>query len=189
MATSEPRFGLVDDEELERPEPEPVEASAAGSVLEVIRRRREERSAEREYDLLVPGYGGLLVLRCSPLRGDQQTVLRQRIDRSKDPAKDFALAADVLVAVCERVLARRTREGPLESLDPSGEDVGINARLAELLHVESTTARGLVRALFDKAPSPEMAAAKEVGEYLAWAQGEDVDLDDELLGESPAGRP
>lgn len=165
-------------------EPDPVEAESSGSVLDVIRARRGARITEYEYDMPVPGYGGLLILRCTPLRGEMLTTLRLRLERSKDPSRDFALAADILADVCVDVRARRQAGGEWEPLDPTGDPVGINERLAELLQVEATTARQLVRAVFSLAPSPEMAAGDAVGDYLAWAQGADADLDDGLMGES-----
>jgi hypothetical protein len=173
----------TDSDAIDEPVPEPIEAES-GSVLDVIRSRRDSRAAEHEYDMPVPGYGGLLVLRCTPLRGETLTKLRLRLDRSKDPSRDFALAADVLSAVCENVLARRTPEAELEPLDPTGEPVRLTERLAELLQVEASSARQLVRAVFSLAPSPEMAVGDAVGDYLAWAQGADADLDEGLLGES-----
>jgi len=165
-------------------EADPVEVPPSGSVLDVIRERRTARAAEHEYDMPVPGYGGLLVLRCAPVGSATLTTGRLRLERSKDPARDFALAADILVEACENVLARRTPTGELEPLDPTGEPVAINERLAELLRVEVHSARELVRAVFSLAPSPEMAVGDAVGDYLAWAQGADADLDDGLMGES-----
>jgi hypothetical protein len=180
-ATDERATWLDETDELE---PEPVEVSPAGSVLDVIRERRSARATAQEYEMPVPGYGGLLVLRCAPLRGETLTTLRVRLERSKDPARDFALAADILIAVCEDVVARRTPGAELEPLDPTGEPLELNERLAELLHFDATTARQLVRELFGKAPSPELAVGDAVGDYLAWAQGADADLDDGLMGES-----
>jgi hypothetical protein len=194
MSATDERAGLGEAErELERSswrngepadEEDALEVPSAGSVLEVIRERRSARAAEHEYDMNVPGYGGLLVLRCTPLRGEDLTRLRVRIERSKDPSRDFQLAADILIAVCENVLARRKVGAELEPLDPTGEPVAINERLAELLRVEASSARELVRAVFALAPSPEMAVGDAVGDYLGWAQGADADLDDGLMGES-----
>lgn len=165
-------------------EPEPVEVAPAGSVLDVIRARREARAAEHEYDMPVPGYGGLLVLRCEPLAGEDLTPLRLRLERTRDPARDFALAADILAGACVNVLARRAPGAKLEPLDPTGDPVTIGERLAELLRVDATSARELIRAVFSLAPSPELAVGDAVGDYLSWAQGADADLDDGLKGES-----
>lgn len=172
------------DDQVDELEPETIEVRPAGSMLDVIRERRNSRVTEHTYHLLVPGYDELLALRCTALRGETLTQLRLRLERSKDPARDFALAADILANVVEDVVARRTKTAEWESLDPSGEPVPLGERLAELLQIESTSVRQLVRAVFDKAPSPEMAAGDAVGDYLAWAQGADADLDEGLLGES-----
>ena len=165
----------------------PVDVDAETSVLDVIRHRRRSYVAEHSYDMLVPGYAGLLVLRCGPLTREHQTRTRlrlEKLERQKDPSRDFAINADTLISVCEEVLARPSARAPLEPLDPTGESVKIDARLAELLQVETSSARELVLVLFEKAPSPEVAVGVAVNEYLSWAQGLDADADEDLLGES-----
>lgn len=164
-----------------------LEKPAHESALDAIRRYRETHVAEQHYDMVVPGYGELLVLRCAPLRGDAQTKTRlrlEKLERAKDPSRDFAINADTLVDVCEQVLARHTRDGELVSIDPSGEPVKIESRLADLLNVEAPTARELVKSIFAGVPSPEISVGVEVGRYLDWAQGVDSDVDEGLLGES-----
>jgi hypothetical protein len=189
-AELEPTPAWLDETVVLEPEPEPegVEVEPAGSVLDVIRGRRSAKAAEHEYDMPVPGYGGLLVVRCAPLAGEALTPLRLRLERSKDPSRDFALAADILIAATENVLARREARAELEPLDPTGDPVTFTERLAELLRIEEIDprhpARSLVRAVFSLAPSPELAVGDAVGEYLLWAQGADADLDEGLLGES-----
>jgi hypothetical protein len=176
---------LEETAQLDEPEPaDTIEVAAAGTVLDVIRERRETLAVEHTYLMLVPGYNELLALRCTPLRGRELTQLRLRLERSKDPSRDFALGADIVINVCEAVVARRTTADPWESLDPTGDDVTVGERLAELLRVEATSSRQVVRALFDLAPSPELAVGDAVGDYLSWAQGADADLDKGLLGES-----
>jgi hypothetical protein len=180
----EPVPAWLDEPAEAAPAPEPIEVGAAGSVLDVIRERRATKAAEHEYDMKVPGYGGLLVVRCVPLSSGVLSPLRERLERSKNPERDFALAADILIAACENVLARRSAADELEPLDPTGEPVTFTERLAELLRVEARSSRELVRELFSLAPSPEIAAGIAVNGYLEWAQGLDADLDSGLSGES-----
>lgn len=161
-----------------------VEAVAGGSVLDAIRRRHDELRREHFYDLKVPGYRGCLVLRCAPIRGAKLTQLRIRLEQSKDPERDFGLNADVLIDSCQQVLGRERPEDELETLDPTGEPVRIDARLAELFGVQTDRARDMVYRLFDAAPSPELACGVAVGEFAAWSQGAELDAEDELLGES-----
>ena len=175
------------DDQVE-PEPEPVEAPAEGSVLDVIRRRRESYHAEEHYYALVPGYEGLFALECGPLKAETQTATRvrmQMLERKGDPARDWAINADTLIAVTERVVGRVSIGSPWESIDTlTGEPVRIEERLAELLGVEAASARELLRAVFDKVPSPEVAIGVRVNEYLEWAQGLDLDADRLMMGES-----
>jgi len=161
-------------------------APAAGSVLDVLRAKTRELAAAHEYDMVVPGraWAGRLVLRCEPLQASTLTTLRMRLERSKDPERDFALNADVLINACVDVLGRRTRT---DELVPLGGDVPmtIGAPLADALGLDGmTTSRQVLRALFSGVPSPELAVMNAAGDYLSWAQGADEDLEVDALGES-----
>ena len=165
-------------------------AGGNGSVLDVIKARREEIAAEHEYLMYVPGYQRLLAIRCHPLSGAVVTAARTRMERSKNPECDFGLAADLLIEACDEVIARKTRQSEWEPIAPDGLPTQLDHRLAEMFGFvpdpESSlgSARQLVRSLFDKVPAPEMSVSVHVGEYLAWCQGEDVDVEEELLGEA-----
>lgn len=173
----------------------PIEVPVDETALDAVRRRREEHQAEKTYDLLPPGYGGCLVLRLGPPTAEVQTMTRlrmEKLERKKDPNRDFALNADTLIAVCEEVLVRKTRAAPLEPVLVDGEPVALDAGLAEALGVTVDPrhpGRSLVRDLFRGAPAPEIAVGVHVNQYLEWAQGLDADSDEELLGESQAGTP
>jgi len=167
--------------------PDPIEAEAAGSILDVIRQRRQGRTADHAFHVLVPGYRGLLALRCVPIPSDEMTELRGRIaaaERAQDSAVDLAVASDFLIRACDSVVARRTRAAAWEPLDPNGDPVGIDSRLADLLGLEATSARQALLGLFSLVPSPDMAIQTAVSAYLDWARGVDADADEELLGES-----
>jgi hypothetical protein len=172
----------------------PLVKPAEETVLDVIKRRRAEHVADQFYDMLPPGFDGCLVLRCSALSGEAQTATRVKLaalERKKDPTRDFAINADTLIAVCEEVLARKTRTDPLVPLVP-GETVRIDWRLAEVLGVpkalglepEQVTARMLLKEVFRGAPSPEISIGVHVNDYLEWAQGLEADTDEGLMGES-----
>jgi len=172
----------------EEEQPEPIELAPEGSVLEVIRARRARHAAEQHLDVLVPGHGDLLALRCRPLHAEEMGEIRKRIEaleRTKNPMVDYTLAADLLITATREVIARKGLREPWEPIDPTGEPTGISTRLAELLHLDAPSARLCLRGLFEFAPSPEMAITSCVGEYLAWARGESADETDQLLmGES-----
>ena len=175
---------------------EPLRAVPKTSpVLEALRAKREQLSRERYFDVELPGYGGLWVLRCGPVATETMTVLRERMQRSKSPARDFNLNADWLFHATREVMVRTTTEEELEPLrDAEGEPVGIDVRLVDLLGEAvpelqgCEKARELVRALFAGANSPDLAVSIAAGEYLEWASRAGNEIDEELLGESPAAR-
>jgi len=141
------------DEELEGEVPTPIYAAPGDSVLDAVRKRREALAGDRYHDLEVPGYNGCLVLRCGPIDAAKLSQVRDRLTRSGGGAKlDYSFNADIVVDSCREVLGRRRPEDVLESIDPAGEVVRIDERLAELLGVKVTTARDLLRIVYQGAP-------------------------------------
>lgn len=159
--------------------------AASSTVLSMLRARRAAHTAEQTYDIAVPGYDELLMLRCGPLAGARFTVLRERHERSRSPERDFNLNADMLLAAVRDVLARRTTEDELRALDPD-EPTGIDDVLASGLGLTSTSGRELVRELFGAAPIPEVSLNTAMGGYMEWATGVNADADETFAGESPA---
>lgn len=154
------------------------------SVLEALRAQRARHVADRHYDVDVPGYDGLLVLRLGPIASPVLTRLRLRAERSRSPDVDFNLNADTIIAACRAVLGRARREDMLVPLkDTEGEPVRIDDRLAELLGIDATVARDVLRTLFEGANSPELAVAATGGSYVDWAASANAEADEEFLGE------
>lgn len=153
------------------------------SVLEALKERRRDATLQRFLDIDVPGYRGLLVMRCGPLPGKMQTRIRERYDRSRSPDRDFNLNADTLIAACHSVLGRRTLRDPLQELDPD-DPVRIEERLAQMLDLPAGSARDVLRGVFGMANSPDLAITAEAGRYIEWASSATDEVDEELLGES-----
>jgi hypothetical protein len=174
------------DDQFEDVITEPVPVNPA---LAAIRAEREKAAERHVYDLDVPGYGGLLVIRCGPLGGNRATILRERWERSKDPRRDFNLNADTIIGACREVLGRPT---PLEPLQPLAPDpMIVDSELAELLHLEidtidgaKPTAREVLQALFSAAHDPDIAIGVAGGEFMAWAASAEDQVSEEALGES-----
>jgi hypothetical protein len=168
------------DEQLETVEMAAVESP----ILDSIRARRAEQAKERHYDIDLPGYGGLLVLRCQPIPARTLTVLRERLERSRSPDRDYNLNADTLIAACREVLGRAEAHHPLTVLtDQNDEAVKVDERLAEMLRLPAESARDVLRCLFEGANSPEAAVMMAAGQYMEWAASANGELDEELLGE------
>jgi hypothetical protein len=186
---TDPMVELVEqpgDPELLEPESNGHKAEAAGSLWEQIQARRAQLAQDRHLDLEVPGTFGLFALRLGPVTGKKQAQLAERLRKSQSPDRDFNLNADYLIAACQQLLGRDDPEAELVELtDDRGEPLRLDRRTSEAFHLpEETTARALVRHLFAGVPSPEWAVTLAGGEYLAWAAGQNQDLDEEALGEA-----
>jgi hypothetical protein len=173
------------EEELPEEEARPIQAAPGDSVLDAVRKRREALAYDRYFDLDVPGYNGCLVIRCGPIDATKLAQVRERLTRTGGGAKlDYAFNADIIIDSCREVLARRRPADTLESIDPEGELVRIDARLAELFGVETKRARDLLRVLYEGAPSPEVAVERAQIDLYQWSSGMEGELEEEMLGES-----
>jgi len=159
--------------------------AASSTVLSMLRAKRAAHTAAQTYDISVPGYDELLVLRCGPLPGAKFTVFRERHERSRSPERDFNLNADMLLAAVQDVLVRRTPDDELQPLD-ADDPIGLDERLAQGLGLNAKSGRELTRELFGAAPIPEMAVNTLMGSYMEWATGVNADADETFAGESPA---
>lgn len=149
-------------------------ANGNGSHLEWVRARHEQLSGERSTDIPVPGYQGRLAFRFGP-------VPWRAIKRSQDLiAKDDAdgrgsLTAnmDVIITACRDVLADGA---PIDDAGPTR----IDAKLAELVGSDTTTARELLAWLFG---SNELGIGVMAGELVTWSQEMHTETTEELVSE------
>jgi hypothetical protein len=163
----------------------PVADDGSAAVMDLLRAKRAEHTASRTYDIDVPGYGGLLLIRCGPPPPGALARLRVRYERSRSPERDFDMNVDLLIVACVDVLYRpdaKAEPRPISLGDP----MGLDERLAEGLGLDAKSGRELVRQLFGKAPSPELAVNSVMGNYLEWAAAVVDETDADFLGESPA---
>ncbi len=196
MEHDQPTQALPPVRDEDWPEPELEEVGGNGdrpthspqSALDAIKAQRAAQSETRTLDLPFPGSRGLIGLRLGPVPAAQLSRITERVVNSKDPERVFSANADILIAAHVAVLHRFSTEEPFSPLvDPvSGEPLRLGERLAELLDIKETRARGLIRALFDQANSPALAVQLAAGEYQEWAGSANEELDLEFVGESPA---
>lgn len=159
--------------------------ASPSSIFELLKAKRAAHVVERTYDVDVPGYGGLLVIRCGSLPGSWLSKTADRRETSRSPERDFNANADTLIAACREVLARPSIDDELQPLDED-EPMQIDERLAEGLGIDVTRGRLLVRQLFGAAPIPELALGDAMGGYIEWARAVNADADEAFAGEAPA---
>jgi len=167
-----------------------VAASGNGkptSVLDALRAVRERQAVEHTLDLEVPGWTGLLALRLGPIPAVQIARIADRVQSSRSPERAFNANADMLIAATRAVLGRASRSGEWEVLPgDNGEPLLLGEELAEKLGLRATRARDLVRELYDRANAPDLALGSAANDYIEWATTTNEELDDSMLGESPA---
>ena len=156
------------------------------SILEALRARRDDFVGDRFVDLEVPGWAGCLALRCGSVTSATMRRLRQRLDKSRSPDRDFNYACDVLVAACREVRGRATQQDRMTTLVYNGEPMRIDLELANALGIPAQGARDVVRQLFERAPTPDVAVGATIQRYMEWAGALDEEIDSDYLGESNA---
>jgi hypothetical protein len=168
-----------DDDEIKFP---PSLPSATANVLDALKAQRARAVEERTYDVVVPGWGDLLVLRLGAITGQQQQRL---VERAQRRTAQTNADADFLIAAFREVLGRATPQGELAVLvDADGDQVGLDERLAHLLDLGPVRrARDVLDLLFARANSPSLAIASAANEWLEWARSASDEIDEDFLGE------
>lgn len=165
-----------------------IEETTGGSVVDMLRRRRQALASETTTDLDIPGYGGELFARYHLIDGKQLNAIATKVQKTEREASARALFAsiDVLIAACDGLYIRDhgVEKGVHEVM---GEDTPVryDQRLAEFLQYEGAlganpTARGVVLGLFG---NNELAILTHSGNLQRWMMGLEAQNDEEFLGE------
>lgn len=161
--------------------PDDAPSTTPTSVLDALRAQHARAAAAQTFDVVVPGWGDLLVLRLGSITSAQQQRLIERA-RSQSRTVD----ADFLAAAFQSIHGRATSTGDLvEIVDDDGDSIGLDRRLADLLGLGPVkSARQVLDLLFSRANSPALAISAAASEWSEWARGANDDVDEGFLGES-----
>lgn len=156
--------------------------TASTAVLDVLRAQRDRVVQEHVFDVVVPGWRDLLVLRLGAVSGPQMERLTARLGR---PNATATFNVGVIVASFRSVLGRTTPTGELTTIvDSDGDPVGLDKRLADALGLGPVeSAREVVERLFQYANSPTFALAAAANEWGEWARGAGDEIDESFVGE------
>jgi hypothetical protein len=166
-------------------EPELPPQAADDSVLAALRAQRDELGEEHTYDVDVPGWKGLLVLRFGAISQAQQSALLSRIVASK--GKQIQMHnLDLLIAAYRCGLGRSRPGGELRVIMDSDQDPASLKDLVEIVGLGEAPerAREAMRLLFQGANSPETSLTAVSNEWHEWATNENEEADRDFLGES-----
>src|SRR4051812_32253240 len=93
------------------PVPEPT-TPRNESTLERLRAKRAEKAHEATpLELPIPGYDGELVCKYRPLTWGELKKIGEKVDKSKNPARELHAHCDTLILACEGFYVRE--EGQL----------------------------------------------------------------------------
>lgn len=152
------------------------------SFRALVQARREELQAGHTIDLDVPGWEGVLRARYRPVDWREMRRIGARVNRDRSNVDDFTrelyVAADTIVAACEEVLKPN-------GAGWKGTGQRWSAELAHALGIEDPqTPRQAIFALFGS----DRLVARHFAELNAWMEGENREVDHELVGESEPPR-
>ena len=157
-------------------------ADTRESVLDRIRRRRQELSGERHIDIDLPGYGGDVVIRFGPVAWEAIDAIRERVQSGKGSRRLLDAQSDLVIGACIEINFRVGDE-----LVPilEGEQVRFDQRLVDALGLDesATSARAVLLQAFGLANAPEIALVGVAVQLMEWMAETDVEIDQALLGE------
>jgi len=174
-------IGVDDDVFEHEPPDEQLSQPASSSVLDTLKAQRQKVATKHTFDVVVPGWRELLVLRLGSITGAQQSRIVEKAQRTPNANVDV----DFLIAAFQSVLGRSTPTSALAVLaDDDGDPVGLDKRLADMLDLGVVrNARDVMQALFVGANSPTLAISSAASEWLEWARSANDEIDEDFLGE------
>lgn len=187
------------DQDHDDPQDAPEAVGAPGSVLENLRRRREQLAAEepRAKFLAVPGYQGALVIEYRWPDGGSDALIDAVARAQGSKAREAILNAnaDVLVRCCHQIHGQQPggEREPLDP-DPSRPPLKFGKRLAELLQIDlpdeiKSPARHVCRHVFSPRAAVtgifdgDLALIQEGGRVGEWLTNVDEEASDTFVGE------
>lgn len=182
----------------EHREPDAPEADTGTPALEgalgAIRARRAEIIKKGgNLELLVPDYDDNLKIEYRDLSDAEHDQLAKKLEKARnneDTKAERDTGADILIKHCERIWVREDDESPWLVLEDGNGPLRFSRPLAELLGLESKSARETVLDVFSPAAddgtrrrNPD-SIVPHINAIFAWRQGRQDDIDRALLGES-----
>lgn len=161
------------------------EQSLQPSLIESLRKQRETLAEDRSTLIPIPGFEnpGLLVeyhlLDGHDLEGIQRRIFRSTKDRWE---RQLYTAVDVMIEAASGVYFTQNGGAPQPLIGSSERQItGYTTELAEMLGLQGAeSARMVVIGTF---AGRELAIARHSLRLQAWMSGENVDVDEEFLGE------
>lgn len=156
------------------------ETPVGGTILDVLKEKRERISEDDTVKMDVPGYGGFLVVEYKLLPYELVSKLVNKAAKAKNPLHELAAQTDIVVQSCVGFYVRPD-EGeelqPLNTADPSfGNDpVLYDQRLVTAAGLTGNldSARKVAQALFNN----DVALVSHSNELIQWMRDTEKESD------------
>jgi hypothetical protein len=167
------------------PSDEVRESRNGSSMLEGLRRAREEIAAEHTVTLPVPGYNGSMRIRYKYVEWVALMKIAEKVEKSKSPLRVLNAHCDTLIKACDEILAVESDvEVPMSEVlgldEPVRFDGAGATALAEAFGFTANSARDVVRGLFNN----DLAVTEQHNEVAEWMKDRNSEVDEDFLGKS-----
>lgn len=153
------------------------------NLMERLRQAAQESDAESFFELAIPRYKSLLVVRYArALTFKEVDKIMRKVSKSKNPQDNLNAQCDVILACTDSIRVRLEEDSPLITLKASnGEPMRWSGELLKFLNLQhQNSARLCVQTVFGN----DLAIAATQGRVFQWLQGDlDQDSGDEVTGE------
>lgn len=153
------------------------------NIMERLRQVREESDGERYFELGIPRYKDLLLIRyAKALTFQQVDKIMRKVAKSKNPQDNLNAQCDVILACTDSIWVRMEEDSPKIMLkDENGEPMRWSPALLKFLDLQhQNSARLCIQTVFGN----DLAIAATQGRVFTWLQGDlDTDSGDEVTGE------
>lgn len=158
----------VGSEEIEEVEDDPT---PGGTVLDVLKEKRERISEDDTVRKDVPGYGGFLVVEYKLLPYDLVSKLVNKAAKAKNPLHELAAQTDIIVQACKEFYVNPEDSDELQPLNTADSSFGdepvvYDQRLATAAGLKGNldSARKIAQALFNN----DVALVSHSNEVIQW---------------------
>jgi hypothetical protein len=178
--------GLSPDEEQDVPVAELPEQDQNASVLDQLRKKREDVTINNEVDIPIPGYDQeppILVARYHLIDGREVDRISRKVSQEvKDRWDRVTLSSvDIFIASCVGMFYDMQTGDGLQPMTLNGEPItGYTPQLATALGFEAGTARQVVYGVF---ANNDVAIATHNVRLSRWMSNTSVKVDEDFLGE------
>lgn len=160
-----------------------LDDNTPNNIMERLRQVREESDEERYFEIGIPRYKNLVLVRYArALTFREVDKIMRKVSKSKNPQDNLNAQCDVILACTDSIWVRMEEDSPKIQLKlDNGEPMKWGAELLKFLDLQhQTSARLCIQTVFGN----DLAISATQGRVFTWLQGDlDQDSGDEVSGE------